>query len=53
MTVVRTLADSGVTVCATIHSPTSYCFNLFDRLTMLVGGGLVYFGRKGKQGLQV
>lgn len=43
---VRSLADSGVTVCATIHSPTSYCFNLFDRLTMLVGGKLVYFGAK-------
>ena len=47
MTVVKALAESGVTVCATIHSPTSYCFNLFDRLTMLVGGSLVYFGRKG------
>ena len=47
MTVVKALAESGVTVCATIHSPTSYSFNLFDRLTMLVGGSLVYFGRKG------
>ena len=48
MTVVRSLANSGVTVCATIHSPSSYCFNLFDRLTMLVGGRLVYFGPRGE-----
>ncbi|KAJ9505479.1 hypothetical protein QJQ45_025438, partial [Haematococcus lacustris] len=26
------------------HSPTSYCFNLFDRLIMLVKGKIVYFG---------
>lgn len=26
------------------HSPTSYCFSLFDRLMMLVRGHVVYFG---------
>lgn len=44
MTVVKTLVDDGTTICATIHSPTSYCFNLFDRLLMLVRGEVVYFG---------
>lgn len=44
MTVVKHLVSDGVTVCATIHSPTSYCFNLFDKLMMLVRGRVVYFG---------
>jgi hypothetical protein len=26
------------------HSPTSYCFSLFDNLMMLVRGHVVYFG---------
>jgi hypothetical protein len=26
------------------HSPTNYCFGLFDRLFMLVRGQTVYFG---------
>ena len=38
MRTVKQLATGGVTVCATIHSPTSYCFSLFDRLIMLVQG---------------
>eukprot|EP00195_Chlamydomonas_chlamydogama_P009759 CAMPEP_0202901782 /NCGR_PEP_ID=MMETSP1392-20130828/14649_1 /ASSEMBLY_ACC=CAM_ASM_000868 /TAXON_ID=225041 /ORGANISM="Chlamydomonas chlamydogama, Strain SAG 11-48b" /LENGTH=615 /DNA_ID=CAMNT_0049588397 /DNA_START=85 /DNA_END=1932 /DNA_ORIENTATION=+ len=44
MTVVKKLVDDGTTICATIHSPTQYCFNLFDRLIMLVRGRVVYFG---------
>ncbi|KAL6760323.1 P-loop containing nucleoside triphosphate hydrolase protein [Haematococcus lacustris] len=44
MTVVKHLVADGTTICATIHSPTSYCFNLFDRLIMLVKGKIVYFG---------
>ncbi|KAF5832767.1 P-loop containing nucleoside triphosphate hydrolase protein [Dunaliella salina] len=35
---VKQLADGGVTICATIHSPTAYCFSLFNRLMMLVKG---------------
>jgi len=46
MTAVKALADSGVTVCATIHSPTAYCFSLFDRMLMLVQGSTVYFGAR-------
>lgn len=38
MRTVKQLATGGVTVCATIHSPTAYCFSLFDRLLMLVQG---------------
>jgi ABC-type multidrug transport system ATPase subunit len=36
MTVVQGLASSGVTIIATIHSPTAYAFSLFDSLMMLV-----------------
>ena len=49
MTVVKSLAATGVTVCATIHSPTQHCFNLFDRLLLLLCGRVVYFGRNGTQ----
>jgi hypothetical protein len=31
MTAVQALARTGVTCVATIHSPTAYCFSLFDR----------------------
>lgn len=44
MTVVKNLASRGLTVLATIHSPTPYCFNLFDRLLLLLRGNVVYFG---------
>lgn len=36
MTVVQHLAADGVTLVATIHSPTAYAFSLFDSLMMLV-----------------
>uniref|UniRef100_A0A7S0ULM3 ABC transporter domain-containing protein n=1 Tax=Polytomella parva TaxID=51329 RepID=A0A7S0ULM3_9CHLO len=45
MTAVKHLAAEGVTICSTIHSPTAYCFGLFDRLAMLVKGSIVYFGK--------
>lgn len=48
MTVVKSLADDGITICATIHSPTSYAFNLFDRLILLLKGEVVFFGERGK-----
>jgi len=44
MTVVKGLESSGVTICATIHSPSQYTFHLFDRLIMLVRGQVVFFG---------
>ena len=44
MTVVRALLQDGTTICATIHSPSQYCFSLFDSLIMLVRGRVVYFG---------
>lgn len=49
MSVVRSLANYGITVCATVHSPTSYVFNLFDRSMMLLKGKVVYFGENGGQ----
>lgn len=50
MTTVKTLARRGLTVCATIHSPTPYCFHLFDRLLLLLRGQVVYFGTGGAWG---
>ncbi|EFN51572.1 hypothetical protein CHLNCDRAFT_140061 [Chlorella variabilis] len=52
MTVVKQLASHGITVCATIHSPTPYCFNLFDRLMLLLRGSVVYFGPNGKLAIE-
>jgi len=47
MTVVQGLVARGVTIVATIHSPTAYAFSLFDSLMMLVRGRVVYFGPTG------
>ncbi|EIE26352.1 hypothetical protein COCSUDRAFT_39467 [Coccomyxa subellipsoidea C-169] len=47
MTVVKGLVKNGITICATIHSPTPYCFNLFDTLMILLRGHVVYFGENG------
>ena len=47
MTVVKSLVKTGMTICATIHSPTPYCFNLFDTLMILLRGNVVYFGENG------
>jgi hypothetical protein len=47
MTVVSHLVTGNTTICATIHSPTSYCFSLFDTMMMLVRGRVVYFGHQG------
>lgn len=38
-------------MCATIHSPTPYTFNLFDRLLLLLRGRVVYFGPNGRTAL--
>lgn len=47
MSVVRTLTKEGMTIVATIHSPTPFCFNLFDRLMILIGGYAIYHGPNG------
>ncbi|CAD7705429.1 unnamed protein product [Ostreobium quekettii] len=41
---VKALTSDGITICATVHSPSPCAFALFDRLVMLVRGQLVYFG---------
>lgn len=48
MTVVKSLVKEGVTICATIHSPSPYTFALFDRLLVLVRGECVYHGPNGQ-----
>ena len=47
MTYVKALTQTGITICATIHSPTAYTFSLFDRLLLLLRGRVVYFGPNG------
>lgn len=47
ISVVKSLALMGITVCATIHSPTPYAFGLFDRLMLLLRGSPIYFGQNG------
>lgn len=44
MRVVSNLARDGTTIATTIHSPSSYCFSLFDKLLILMSGQLIYFG---------
>ena len=46
--VVKNLTKTGITICATIHNPTPFCFNLFDRLMILLHGRVVYSGENGK-----
>lgn len=43
-TVRHLTATTGITVCATIHSPSEYVFNMFDRVLVLVEGRVVHFG---------
>ncbi|GIM04796.1 hypothetical protein Vretimale_9300 [Volvox reticuliferus] len=45
--VVQSLANDGTTICATIHSPSSASFALFDRVMVLASGWIVYFGEPG------
>ena len=45
--VLRKVANGGVTVVAAIHSPTSYAFQLFDDLIVLIRGRVVYCGANG------
>ncbi len=52
MSVVKDLVPSGVTICATIHSPTARTFALFDSLLMLTRGRVVYFGKPGSEAVE-
>ncbi|MEW5308615.1 MAG: hypothetical protein WDW38_000559 [Sanguina aurantia] len=52
MSVVKSLVKDGTTICATIHSPTSFCFSLFDKLMMMVRGRIVYFGKQGHSAIE-
>ncbi|GBF98060.1 hypothetical protein Rsub_10288 [Raphidocelis subcapitata] len=47
MAAVARLAAGGVTAVATVHSPTARAYELFDRVLMLLGGRVVYFGETG------
>lgn len=45
----RRIADSGRTVCATIHQPSAAVFEMFDDLLLLKrGGNVVFFGDLGE-----
>ena len=47
----KAITADGVTVIATVHSPTAHAFSLFDSLMMLVRGRVVYFGPSGAPAL--
>jgi len=47
MQVVKNLVNDGLTLCATLHSPTPFTFNLFDKVYFLLRGHVVYFGDRG------
>lgn len=47
MSYVHKLCKDGITVCATIHSPSPSTFQLFGRLLLLLAGRVVYFGSNG------
>eukprot|EP00892_Ulva_mutabilis_P005857 jgi/Ulvmu1/3643/UM017_0057.1 len=49
MSVVKGLIKTGVTICATIHSPSPFCFSLFDRLMVLARGEVAYHGPNGPE----
>ena len=48
MEVVKSLVSTGMTIAATIHTPTSRTFQLFDRILILQRGRIVYFGNNGQ-----
>ncbi len=48
MEVVKGLVSSGITIAATIHSPTPRTFQLFDRVLILQRGRIVFFGDNGE-----
>lgn len=50
MRAMKKIADTGRTVCATIHQPSSAVFDMFDDLLLLKRGGeVVFFGELGAE----
>ena len=50
MRAMKRIADTGRTVCATIHQPSSAVFEMFDDLILLKkGGNVVFFGELGDE----
>lgn len=48
MRAMKRIADTGRTVCATIHQPSSTVFEMFDDLLLLKrGGNVVFYGELG------
>ncbi|QDZ20061.1 ATP-binding cassette transporter [Chloropicon primus] len=45
MKLVKDIADDDRTVATSIHSPTAFCFGLFDNLFLLASGRVAFFGR--------
>lgn len=45
---VKGLLHQGISICSTIHSPTAFCFGLFDTLTLLLRGRVIYCGPNGE-----
>ena len=49
MRAMKRICDTGRTVCATIHQPSSTVFEMFDDLLLLKkGGNVVFFGELGE-----
>jgi len=54
MRALKRIADTGRTICATIHQPSSAVFAMFDDLLLLKKGGtLVFFGDLGKHSINL
>lgn len=50
MRALKRIADTGRTVCATIHQPSAAVFEMFDDLLLLKRGGeVVFFGELGEE----
>lgn len=50
MRAMKKIADTGRTVCATIHQPSAAVFEMFDDLMLLKKGGeVVFFGELGSE----
>ena len=45
MRAMKRIADTGRTVCATIHQPSSDTFKEFDKLLLLAEGNIIYQGK--------
>jgi len=54
MRAMKRIADTGRTICATIHQPSSAVFDMFDDLLLLKkGGALVFFGDLGENSINL